>query len=117
MIAGLLICPHEHVSAEDPVSANREEIVSSVRMMGLRAQDYYHRLSIHGGGGGSFSYLILSTLTQRPSNANGSFVLSSPTTISVTLTGTGIEIGLDGFSPIEVEAVVYPDSMTVIVTN
>ena len=114
---GVLLSFPGRVDAEDPGSVNRRAILSGIRMLALRAQDYYHTSGLDLGGGGSFAYLQLSRLTHRPSNANGSFQLSSPTATSVQLTGTGVEMGFNSSFPVEIEATVYADSVSIIVTN
>jgi hypothetical protein len=103
--------------AEDPASANREAIVHGLRALAVNAQRYYWTPGSEGGGGGSFANMILGYLLIRPSNVYGYFALSSPTATSVTLTGTGRELGYDGTVPVEVEAIVYPDSVNVTITN
>ena len=105
------------VLADDPVTANREAVMTCVRNIAARAQRYYHTPISEGGGSGSFATTTLSALISRPLNEYGSFVLSSPSATSVTLTGVGIETGYDGATPLAVYAIVYSDSVTIIVTN
>ena len=105
------------VVADDPASANREAVKTCLRNMAARAQRYYHTSLSKGGGSGSFAYTTLVSLTHRPVSAYGSFVLSSPGTTSVTLTGTGVETGNDGATPVAVTVIVYSDSVTITVLN
>ena len=104
-------------NAEDPASANREAIVHGLRALAVNAQRHYWTPGSEGGGGGSFSNLTLSQLLTRPATTYGAIVLSSPRPTSVTLTGTGREIGYNGSTPVEVEIIVYADSVSMTVTN
>ena len=103
--------------ADDPVSANREAIVHALRACAVNAQRYYRTPGSEGGGGGSFASLVLSQLVSRPANVYGYFVMSSVTVTSVTLTGIGRELGYDGTVPVEVEIIVYPDSVNMTIIN
>ena len=105
------------VLADDPVTANREAVMTCLRNMAVRAQRYYHTPISEGGGEGSFATATISTLTGRPDNAYGSFSLSSPTATSLTLTGTGIETGADGATPVAVTVIVYSDSINIVINN
>jgi hypothetical protein len=84
--------------------------------MAARAQGIFTPIS-EGGGAGSFAITTLALLVSRPQNAYGSFVVSGPSATQVTLTGTGIEIGNDGSTPVAVTAIVYSDSVTVTPLN
>ena len=103
--------------AEDPAAANREALGNSLRRFALAAQRYYHTPTSDGGGGGSFATTFLSGLLLRPNNSYGSFYLAAPTSSSIILGGSGREIGFDGSSPVEVEVIVYPDSVSMTITN
>jgi hypothetical protein len=103
--------------AEDPAMANREAICRVLWNLSLRAQKYYYTRVSENGGQADFSTLTLAQIVNGYANAYGSFTLSAPGATSVTLTGTGIEIGNDGSTPVQVEAVVYADSLTFTVNN
>jgi hypothetical protein len=117
LIAGLVLSYVHLTNAEDPAASNRAALLTSLKMLAWRAQDYYHTSDLDLGGGGSFASLTLSYLTSQPSTPNGYIYLSSPSATSVSLTATGYEIGFDGYTPLEIEVIVYSDSMTVTVTN
>jgi hypothetical protein len=103
--------------AQDPAIANREAINRVLRNLSLRAQRYVFTMLLDNGGQGSFSSLSLAQIATDYDNAYGHFVLTSPASGSVTLTGTGVEVGYDGSNPIEIQFVVYADSVTVTITN
>jgi hypothetical protein len=104
-------------SAEDPATANRTALEDCLRKIGLRAQVHYQTSRNAGGVGGSFANMTLASVISWPTNAYGAFALSAPSATSVTLTGTGIETGWNGKTPVEVEVVVYADSMVVFYNN
>jgi hypothetical protein len=85
--------------------------------LAARAQQHYRRPTALGGGQGSFATCTLAQLTTKPSNANGSYVLTGPSATQVTLTGTGVENGNDGTTPVVVTMIVYADSMNTTVLN
>jgi len=105
------------VVADDPASANREAIVICLRNMAARAQRWYHTSISEDGWSGTFAIATLSALISRPVNAYGSFTLSSPSATSLVLTGTGVETGNDGATPVEVVVTMYADSSNMVVTN
>jgi hypothetical protein len=103
--------------AGDPAAANRDAVGICLLNLALQAQEYYRKPARLGGGEGDFANLTISRLVVNPYRSVGSFVLTSPTASSVTLTGTGVETGNDESTPVEIEVIVYADSMTVTVTN
>lgn len=117
IVVGIAVAVGITMFQDNAVSANRDAVTNDLVNLAARAQQYYRRPTALGGGQGSFASIALSQLTSKPSNANGSYALSSPTATSVTLTGTGVENGNDGATPVEVEMIVYADSMTTTVTN
>ena len=58
----------------------------------------------------------LGDLTERPTNANGTYALTAASAQQVVLDGTGTETGDDG-SPLSVTMTVLPDSMYVTYNN
>jgi Tfp pilus assembly protein PilE len=117
IVVGIAVAVGITMFQDNAVSANRDAVTNDLVNLAARAQQYYRRPTALGGGQGDFSACTLAQLTSKPSNANGTYVLSSPGATSVTLTGTGVEIGNDGSTAVEVQMVVYADSMTTTVTN
>jgi hypothetical protein len=76
-----------------------------------------------GGGQGAFDnsngaagITVITQLTTKPTNANGTYTLGTVTATSVVITGTGTEKGDDG-QPLQVVMSVFPDSTAVNFTN
>lgn len=99
--------------AEDPADANRQALEDCLRKIAARAQVSFHTPSADGGLGGSFAHSVLSYFLSWPVNAYGSFCLFSPTATSIAFCAVGVEKGRDGTNPIEMEIVVYSDSVSV----
>jgi hypothetical protein len=82
--------------------------------LSTRAQQYYRRPRLLGGGGHSFNGLTMARISAKTSNPNGSYSLNPDpvggTPAYVELIGIGIETGNDGSSPVKVVMKVWPDS-------
>ncbi len=101
---------------DNAVSSNRDALTSDLTALGLRAQGYYRRPQVLGGGGNSFLGLTMQKLSSKPSNANGSYTLTSVSADQVVLDGVGLEKGSDGRS-LSVTVTVFSDSTAVVTNN
>jgi hypothetical protein len=117
ILAVVLLVASPRLFAEDPAEVNRNALYRTLINLAHRAQRFYYASVIENGGQGSFSSITLQHITSTPKNAYGSFVLAAPSATSVTLTGRGVEIGHDGITLVEIQAVVYGDSVTIIAVN
>jgi Tfp pilus assembly protein PilE len=117
IVVGIAVAVGITMFQDNAVSANRDAVTNDLVNLAARAQQYYRRPTALGGGQGSFATCTLAQLTSKPTNANGSYALSGASLASVTLTGTGVETGNNGSGPVEVQMIVYADSMTTTVTN
>ena len=117
IVVGIAVAVGITMFQDNAVSANRDAVTNDLVNLAARAQQYYRRPTALGGGQGSFALCTLQQLTTKPTNANGSYVLSSPAATSVTLTGTGVENGNDNSTPVSVQMIVYADSMNTTVLN
>jgi hypothetical protein len=105
------------------VSANQDAVTNDLINLGARAQAFYRKPVMLGGGGNRFTGLTLRNLVQQASgntwtNPNGSYHLQTdPVTDSsqVIIIGTGVE-KVDG-QPIQVLCRVTPDSLVTIVST
>jgi hypothetical protein len=105
-----------YMFADSAASENRDAVSTDLTALALRAQSYYKRPRIVGGGGSEFTGLTMGKLTSHPSNANGTYTLTSVAADHIVLTGTGTEKGNDG-TPITITTSVYADSVSTQVTN
>ncbi len=117
IVVGIAVAVGITMFQDNAISANRDAVTNDLVNLAARAQQYYRRPTALGGGQGSFAACTLVQLTSKPSNANGSYQLTSPSLASVTLIGTGVEDGNDGSTPVAVTMVVFADSMSTTVNN
>ncbi len=79
-------------SLDDAFFRNHALVLQDLIHLGERAQQYFRRPAVLGGGGGTFKGLNdIAKLTLNPNNANGSFELLSANDTSVVLQGSGVE--------------------------
>jgi Tfp pilus assembly protein PilE len=116
IVVGIAVAVGITMFQDNAVSANRDAITNDLVNLAARAQQYYRRPQALGGGEGSFTGLNLSKLTSKPSNANGSYALTSVAEDNVVLDATGTEKGEDG-DLLSVTMTVYADSTQVVFNN
>jgi len=117
IVVGIAVAVGITMFQDNAISANRDGVTNDLVNLSARAQQYYRRPTALGGGQGSFAAVDLIDLTTKPSNANGSYALTAPSAASCVLTGTGVENGNDGSTPVEVVMTVYADSIVTVVNN
>jgi hypothetical protein len=101
---------------DNAVSTNRDALTNDLVALAARAQTFYRKPTIFGGGGNSFTGITIDMLTARPSNANGSYALGPVAPGQMVITGTGMEKGDDG-NFLSVTMTVFPDSTAVQTNN
>lgn len=101
---------------DNATSSNRDALSSDLTALALRAQGYYRRPQVLGGGGNSFLGLTMQKLSSKPSNANGTYSLTSVSANQVVLDGVGIENGNDGRN-LSVTMTVSSDSTSIVLNN
>jgi len=116
IVVGIAVAVGITMFQDNAISANRDAVTNDLVNLSARAQQYYRRPTALGGGQGAFTGIVLGDLTSKPTNANGSYVLTSSTATQVVLNGTGTEDGDDG-SPISVTMTVLADSSYVVFNN
>lgn len=104
VIVGLAVVIGINMFGENAVQANQDAVVQDVLTIATRAQAWYRRPGMLGGGGRTFASVTLDTLKFDPVNANGSYSVVA-TDSTVTVVGTGNE-------GITVTVTVYPDSVS-----
>lgn len=90
-------------------SSNRDAVVSDLVILGSSALQHYRKVVSLGGGGNTFTGWTIPT--QYATTGNGTY----STTVaaqSVTIVGTGNQIGNDGTNPVKVTMIVGPNSIT-----
>jgi type II secretory pathway pseudopilin PulG len=121
ILLGIMVVGAVYIFQDQSASSNRDELSNDLVHMAAQAQKYYRKPAILGGGSNSFSGLTLAGLTKHASNANGTYVLSPDPvpagTSSIVVTGTGVQIGNDGATPVEISMTVWADSLLMVANN
>ncbi len=98
IVVGIAVAVGITMFTDNAVSANRDAVTNDLVNLAARAQQFYRRPTALGGGGNSFVGLTadaagLRKLTNRGSNANGAYTITSAgTATGVTLHGVGTEV-------------------------
>lgn len=109
IIVGIAVVVGINVFTVSSANSNRDAVISDLTTLAAMSQQYYRKPTAMGGGGNSFTgWSIPTTLA---STANGSYA-ETVTATSVTLVGTGNEIGNDGSDSVQVTMVVAPNQIT-----
>jgi hypothetical protein len=101
---------------DNATSSNRDALSSDLTGLALRAQGYYRRPRVLGGGGNSFLGLTMAKLSSKPSNANGTYSVTSVSATQVVLDGVGLENGTDGRN-LSVTMTVFADTIAIVLNN
>ena len=116
IIIGVALAIGITMFTDNSVSANRDAITNDLVKLAARAQMYYRRPKLMGGGGSSFTSLAINDLTTKPRNAYGTYSVTSVATDQVVLDAVGIENGRDG-NKLSVTMTVLPESTYVVANN
>ena len=109
LIVGLAVVVGINQFSTGSSSSNRDSVVSDLVNLGSMAQQYYRKAGALGGGGNSFTGWTVPT--QFSTTGNGTYTATTAAQ-SVTIVGTGNQIGNDGTNSVKVTMVVGPNSIT-----
>ena len=109
LIVGLAVVVGINQFSTGSSTTNRDAVVSDLVNLGSMAQSYYRKAASLGGGGNSFTGWTIPT--QFASTGNGTYTATAAA-LSVTIVGTGNQIGNDGTNPVKVTMIVGPNSIT-----
>ncbi|PID61680.1 MAG: hypothetical protein CR986_02535 [Ignavibacteriae bacterium] len=116
IIVGIAVVVGINVFTASSTNANRDAVIADLTTLAAMSQQHYRKPVAMGGGGNTFNkggksgsgFEIPSSLK---SNDNGAYT-ATPSANSITLVGTGKEIGEDNSTVVKVTMVVAPDSIT-----
>jgi Tfp pilus assembly protein PilE len=97
IVVGIAVAVGITMFTDNAVNANRDAVTNDLVNLAARAQQFYRRPTALGGGGNSFVGLTadaagLRKLTNKASNANGAYTITSAgTSTTVTVQGVGTE--------------------------
>ena len=109
IIVGIAVVVGINVFTVSSANSNRDAVISDLTTLAAMSQQYYRKPTAMGGGGNTFTGW--SVPTSLASTANGSYA-ETVTASSITLVGTGNEIGNDGSDSVQVTMVVGPNQIT-----
>jgi hypothetical protein len=105
-------------------AANRDAMMDDLMKLAARAQVFYMKPGVLGGGGRSFSQItadvhgmqrLVNTVNYPYSNMNGTYQIAGAGNDSrVILSGVGREIGQDAVNPVVITLEVFPDSVRIL---
>ncbi len=101
---------------DQSAASNRDGLTSDLLNYSVRAHQYYVRPKTWGGGEKSFEGLTMEYITNRPTNAHGSYSILSVAEDQVVMRGVGISQGTDG-NPVTVTMTIFPDSVGLSISN
>ena len=114
IVVGIAVVVGINLFNANATSANRDGVISDLNDLGAMAQQYYKKPTSMGGGGNTFTGWTIPTGLDSTANGTYSATVAAQT---VTITGTGTELGNDGSNPVQAQASVGPNTITVSVTN
>ena len=114
IVVGIAVVVGINLFNANATSANRDGVISDLNNIGAMAQQYYKKPSSMGGGGNKFTGWTIPTGLDSTANGTYSATVGAQ---SVTLVGTGTEIGTDGSTKVKATATVSPNSISVTVNN
>ena len=114
IVVGIAVVVGINLFNASAVSANRDGVASDLTNLGAMAQQYYKKPASMGGGANTFTGWTIPT--GLAATANGTY---APTVAaqSVSIVGTGTELGANGTSNITATATITPTSITVVAGN
>ncbi len=105
IIVGISIVVGINMFGQGAIQANRDAVIQDLVTIGSRAQEWYRKPELLGGGGRDFDNLNDVTQLGFPdSTANGTFTISGSGQ-SATVSGTDVETG------VTLTVTVFPDSV------
>ncbi len=115
LIVGIAVVVGINRFSTSSSSSNRDAVVIDMANLGSLAQQYYRKAKALDGGGNSFKEWTIPT--QSDSTGNGTYSTTVVAAQSVTIVGTGNQVGNDGTNPVKVTMIVGPNSITSTVIN
>ena len=127
LIVGIAVVAGIMLFTDNAIDRNRDALMSDLLNLSARAQAYYRRPRIYGGGEGSFVGLttdlagmkkLVNTQAYPWVNDNGRYRIGvAGTKQSVVLRGYGNELGKDPSLSVAVTIAIYSDSISLITTG
>lgn len=108
IIVGIAVVVGINVFNVSSSNSNRDAVIADLTTLAAMSQQYYRKPIAMGGGGNTFTGWTIPLSLET--TANGSYS-EAVTATTVTLTGTGNEIGNDGADSVSVTMIVGPNTI------
>lgn len=110
IIVGIAIVVGINMFGTSAYQANQEAVLQDVVTIASRAQQWYRKPGVLGGGDRTFDNITLVSLGFPDSTANGRYTIVGAGQLA-TITGIGQEDGDGDGQPLQVQVTVVPDSV------
>jgi hypothetical protein len=114
IIVGIAIVVGINIATTSAQSSNRDGVISDLNTLANFAHQYYRKPTGMGGGNNSFTGWTIPPAIDT--TGHGTFV-ATVAGQTVTLVGTGNEIGNDGSAKVKATATVTPTTIAVTINN
>ncbi len=119
IIVGIAVVVGINVFTASASQSNRDAVIADLTNIAAMAQQFYRKPVALGGGGNTFSgppaWTVPAALS--PTANMSAAVTATVAPQSVTLIGTGTEVGNDGSGKVKVTMIVGPNSITSTTVN
>jgi hypothetical protein len=105
IIVGLAVVVGIQMFGESAVQANQDAILQDVVTFASKAQEWWRKPTVLGGGGRTFTTLTFAVLNMDSITANGTLSITGRTDTTLAVQGTGTE-------GVIVAVTVFPDSLS-----
>ncbi len=109
IIVGIAVVVGINVFTASSTQANRDAVIADMTNLASLAQQYYRKPQALGGGGNAFTGWTVPG--QLATTGNGTYT-ATVVAASVTIVGTGNELGNNGTTPVKATMVVGPNQIT-----
>ncbi|MFQ6113457.1 MAG: hypothetical protein ACE5NG_05125 [bacterium] len=110
IIVGISIVVGINMFGTSAYQANQEAVLQDVVTIASRAQEWYRKPGILGGGDRTFDGVSLTALGFPDSTSNGRYAITGSGQ-QATITGTGQEDGDGDGTPLSITVTVVPDTV------
>ncbi|MFQ5822662.1 MAG: hypothetical protein ACE5JB_01250 [bacterium] len=111
IIVGVSVVIGINMFSQSAGQANQDAVLQDIMTISSRAQEWYRKPTLLGGGGRTFVGMTLADLNFVTPNNNGSYTLSGLQVDQFTVTGLGLEDQDNDGNPLQIQVVVEADTV------
>lgn len=114
IIVGIAVVVGINVFTASSAQANRDGVIADCTNLASMAQQYYRKPTALGGGGNTFTGWTVPASLDTTGNGTYSATVAAQ---SITLVGTGNEVGNDGSAKVKATVTVTPTNISTAINN